>query len=273
MLVVDTFNVLHVTGVLPPELAGLEVPDLVRLVAASRYAGQQATFVCDGARPGMGHGGPSAYAMGTARVLYPGVGRDADSEIEKLLELASFASRITVVSSDQRLRRAARRRGAVSLSSEKFLERLAEDHGRGGESDALPAFVHEIPLDRYSVAHWMAEFGLGAPDFKARDAAAERERRELETELSRLRSAYGSPASPEVASAPAAADPSEANASATGGVPADPRDADPRGKDSGGKESPAKKQTPDREIEGLLRESGESIDPDELDMGRWLGER
>lgn len=264
MLVVDTFNVLHVTGVLPPDLAGLEVPDLVRLVASSRYAGQHATFICDGARPGTGHGGPSGYRIGTAEVLYAGAGRDADGEIEKLLEIVSFASRMTIVSSDQRVRRAARRRGAVSLTSEKFLERLAEDHGRGGEADALPAFVHEIPLDRYSVAHWMSEFGFGEPDFKARDAAAERERRELEDQLGRLRSSYGTHTPKQPGREPPAVQAPEEQAPAP--------DA-PASLSTGSEQGRPKAKAPDREIEGLLRESGESIDPDELDMGRWLGER
>lgn len=264
MLVVDTFNVLHVSGVLPPELAGIEVPELVGLVAESRYGSQAATFVCDGARPGTGHTGPSAYQLGHAKVLYTGAGRDADGEIEKLLELTSFASRMLVVSSDQRLRRAAKRRRATNLRSERFLEHLAEDHGKGPiGTDPLPSFVHEIPLDRYSVAHWMTEFGLGSPDFKERDAAAEREQRDLEHELSRLRSAYGdgqeAEAVPDDGASKEPAPTPEAQPTST---PADPP-ADPI-------ESP-KRKAPDREIEGLLRESGEAIDPDELDMDRWLG--
>ncbi|HMN97297.1 MAG TPA: NYN domain-containing protein [Phycisphaerales bacterium] len=50
-LIVDTYNVLHVTGVLPPALAGLDVDRLAVLIAQSRYRWETTWLVCDGARP------------------------------------------------------------------------------------------------------------------------------------------------------------------------------------------------------------------------------
>ena len=50
-LLVDTLNVLHVTGVLPPELAGPEPADLAAWIERSRYRRQKVSLVCDGQKP------------------------------------------------------------------------------------------------------------------------------------------------------------------------------------------------------------------------------
>jgi len=159
MLVVDAFNVLHTTGVLPPDLAGLELADLVELIERSRYAGLAVTLVCDGVRPGAGHAGPGATRIGEARAIYVGGGREADAEIERLLATSSHARRMLVVSSDRRLRRAARRVGAKWIRSSTFLGQLVSDHGRR-RREPIPKWVHEIPLGPEAVERWLAEFGL-----------------------------------------------------------------------------------------------------------------
>ncbi|MAY74333.1 MAG: hypothetical protein CMJ31_06330 [Phycisphaerae bacterium] len=154
MLVIDTYNVLHVTGVLPPDLAGIDVPGLVRLLAESRFATRTTTLVCDGA----GSRG-SGVRMGGVSVLFSGSDREADDVIETLIEKYAHGGGLSVVSSDKRIRRAARRRRAESIASEAFLEMLAQDHGRG-RTPGPPVFTTEIPLDRYSVDHWLREFGI-----------------------------------------------------------------------------------------------------------------
>ena len=47
-LLIDTWNVLHQTGILPPENAGIGIKGLTRLVATSRLQGCLMTLVCDG---------------------------------------------------------------------------------------------------------------------------------------------------------------------------------------------------------------------------------
>ncbi|MBZ0171833.1 MAG: NYN domain-containing protein, partial [Phycisphaerales bacterium] len=155
MLIVDTYNVLHIQGVLPPRLAGLGVPDLVRLVSVSRYAGRRLTLVCDGG-PG---GGVSGVRMHTAHILYAGSHLEADDVIEQLIERYHRGNSLDVVSTDRRLRRAASRRGARSITSERFLTHLVED-----EQTPAPQRGHllraQVPLDAYSVGQWIREFGL-----------------------------------------------------------------------------------------------------------------
>jgi hypothetical protein len=159
-LVVDTYNVLHVTGVLPPELAGLEVAGLAALIALSRYAKAAAWLVCDGV-------GPPLSTRDGGRILtkYAGHGRSADDEIERLIERSSAPRRMTVVSSDHRVRQAARRRRCRWLRSEEFLEHLAADvqRGRGqGPRRALTLDRSALPLHRDEVQRWVERFGLDA---------------------------------------------------------------------------------------------------------------
>lgn len=157
MLIVDAYNVLHLTGVLPPDLAGLDVPGLIGLVAKSRYGRRSVTVVCDG-----GGSNASGARFGRARVLFSGHQNEADDVIERLIDRYAHGGGLSVVSSDKRLRRAAKCRGAESIASERFLEELADD-ARHPERERGAAFVHEVPLDPYSVRHWLEEFGLDVP--------------------------------------------------------------------------------------------------------------
>ncbi|MEM0984446.1 MAG: NYN domain-containing protein [Planctomycetota bacterium] len=155
---IDAYNVLHQTGILPPRLAGLDVPGLVRLIGRSRYSRRELTLVCDG---GTGTGS-SGLRMGRARVLFSGREEEADDLIERLIDRYGHGGTLDVVSSDRRLRKAARKNGADSITREVFLQQLVEDE-YAPPRQKLPAFVHEVPLDPYSVAHWLREFGIAEP--------------------------------------------------------------------------------------------------------------
>lgn len=176
MLIVDAYNVLHVTGVLPPDLAGPDLDDLARMVGESRYGAQRAVLVCDGAGPSRLRLWRSERGAGGVEVRYAGAGREADALIESLLgEPAAGGARrrLLVVSTDGRLRRAAKRARASWLSSEAFLAHLASDAQRlPAAPTARPAFAQEIPLDGPSVAHWLRVLGITDDDPILRLAAA-----------------------------------------------------------------------------------------------------
>ena len=168
MLVIDAYNVLHTPNMLPPDLAGLDVPGLIRLIAVSRYGRRELTLVCDGGRGAS----TSGVRMGHARVLFSGTHHEADDLIEQLIRGAGRGASLAVVSSDKRLRRAARKSRAEAIESDRFLAQLVADRD-APPRQRLPAFVHEVPLDRYSVAHWMREFGLDADTPPAAASPAE----------------------------------------------------------------------------------------------------
>ncbi len=165
MLLIDAYNVLHAQWALPSAERGMDVPGLVRLVGRSRYAERRIRVVCDG-RPGPQwpqsglletHSGLVWTRLGGAEVVFSGADREADDVIEDVLERAS-GLRVLLVSSDRRLIRAAGQAGADQVGNGTFLKQLSADIRAKPGADR-PAFVSEVPLDAYSVAHWMREFG------------------------------------------------------------------------------------------------------------------
>src|SRR5881394_1410417 len=122
-LLLDTYNILHVTGVLPPELAGVDVAELAQLILASRYRAQEIMLICDGDK------NPDVQAgrRGTITVRFAGKGKSADDLIAELVEKSTTPKRLTVVSSDHAILKAARRRKCATLTSEEFLQHLVTD--------------------------------------------------------------------------------------------------------------------------------------------------
>ena len=233
MLVIDTFNVLHVHGVLPPEVDLHAPADLAWLLGQSRYAGTSRGLVCDGPMQGTGHAGPATTRIGACRVIYTGAGREADDELARIIEASSFPTRLIVVSSDRRVIKAARQRRAGSVKSDAFLRQLAGDLDRQ-RAEPMPKWVHEIPLDRASIEHWLETFGMD------------------EGQAHGLGGKGGE--------APRSGPPPKDTS------PED--DTNAASRDIAGPLEP-KKRPIDDETRRLAEEQG--LDPDDLDMERWLG--
>ena len=155
-LVIDTYNVLHVTGVLPGELAVGEPEGLARLIEASRFAAEAVWLVCDGVPRG---------ASRVGRIVIEGAGprRKADDHIADIVGRSSAPRRVMVVTSDRELSRRVRGRGAEVVRSEEFLAMLAEDARRARpRRKAPPDPRRSVPLDDREVAGWMAVFRITA---------------------------------------------------------------------------------------------------------------
>jgi len=153
-LLIDTYNVLHVTGVLPPELAGPDAVRLAGLIRESRWAGADVRMVCDGSSGGLSL--PRELAEGSGiRLVFAGPGPDAaDIMIERIIEKDSAPRTLLVVSSDRRILVAGRKRRCSVLTSEQFLQRLVDDSAVGG------AGGHGGAIDHGTAAMWMREFGF-----------------------------------------------------------------------------------------------------------------
>lgn len=156
-IIVDAFNVLHVTGVLDRDHAGPDIEDLAGLIAASRWAGVPTTLACDGPGSGAAKFRPPAGVS----VVFAGAGRDADSLIEEMIGGDSAPRSLRVVSSDRRLQRAARKRRAGWISSEDFLRGLNHDAQRSGTRIGASAPGPAVPLPDEAVARWLERFGVG----------------------------------------------------------------------------------------------------------------
>lgn len=159
-LLIDAFNVLHTTGVLPPEQAGIDVDDLIGLLAVSRYQRQAITLVCDGS----GRDVEDPGCCGGVEVRYSGSGRPADDLIIDRINRDSAPRQLLVVSSDQEIVRAARRRKCRTLRSDTLLHQLAADLDRAAHPKPGPGRPNVIaPLPRSEVQRWIEAFELGDP--------------------------------------------------------------------------------------------------------------
>ena len=124
-LLVDAWNVLHQTGVLPPDMAGVGLKGLGRLIQGSRWGSGRVLLVCDGTPKGPHAGLPTGM-----HVAFSGPDREADDLIEAQISASTAPRLLTVVSSDRRIKAAARKRGCKVLTSSAFLERLVVDAQR-----------------------------------------------------------------------------------------------------------------------------------------------
>ena len=157
-LLVDTWNVLHQTGVLPPDLAGVGLKGLGQLIQRSRWGSAGVVLVCDGTPSGPHMGLPVGI-----RAVFSGHDREADEVIEGYIAASSAPRRLTVVSSDRRIRTAARKRSCSVLTAELFLERLVYDaEGRRKPQPTRPHKV-DLPTDMIAEAQAMLDQVQGLP--------------------------------------------------------------------------------------------------------------
>jgi hypothetical protein len=188
MLLLDAYNLLHTAAAADASLAELDLKQVVALLGTSRYRAAQAFIVCDGrmsrsaadvvageavtllppAMPGVNrvqlphwHGLPAG-----GQLWFSGSSLEADDAIEHVLATSKGVAGVVVVSSDRRIIKAAKKFRAKSISSDTFLLHLLHD-AHASRTPPLPPFATDIPLDKYSVAHWLREFGLPEPDLSA----------------------------------------------------------------------------------------------------------
>jgi len=159
-VIVDTFNVLHQTGVLPPNLAGVDVAGLIDLISRSRFRRSRVRLVCDGTSKL-----PDDTAeTGQITIEFSGHGRTADDVIASHVDRSTAPKRLTIVSSDREVQKAARRRRCSVISSEAFLKQLADDIEREERNapQQRPQRPQKFirPLSERDTARWMREFGV-----------------------------------------------------------------------------------------------------------------
>ena len=160
-VIVDTMNALHKTGVLPPDLAGMDVPGLVQALSRGRWARNQVLLVCDGNSPPGGH----VPHSGGIRTIYSGPRCEADDVIEELIQRSDAPTRLLVVSEDRRILKAARRRRCHTMTSAAFLRTIIHDHDRSSakrprsDSGTIPDRI-----SRKAAHEWRDAFGINEED-------------------------------------------------------------------------------------------------------------
>jgi len=160
-LIIDAFNVLHVTGALDPQYAGPGLSDLADLIATSQWGQIRSSLICDG--PGVN---ARMKPPGNVEIIYAGAGKDADSLIETIVGASSAPRFLSVVSSDRRIQKAAKRRRAEVISSDAFLQRLNLDANRRSSSRPRPSghLKPDGPIPSPEVQKWLSQFGISDTD-------------------------------------------------------------------------------------------------------------
>ncbi len=126
------------------------------------------TIVFDAAHPPPG---AAALTISRGMTIRFAVGyTEADDLIEELIADHHSPKRLTVVSSDRRIQRAARRRGALAVDSSVWLDELLEGKprlairwptaGTTGAPEPSPPQATQSGLSPDEVEQWMSHFGI-----------------------------------------------------------------------------------------------------------------
>lgn len=161
-LLIDGYNLLYASGILgrgigPGGLERSRAALLNFLVESLDPADVQHTIVVFDA-PAKARSGPHTYAHRGLTVHFSSGHADADELIEQLIRRDTTPRRLTVVSSDHRLQRAAKRRRARAIDSDKWFAAVVRARVDRRHA-APPATKPSAPLDEFQVRYWLRQFG------------------------------------------------------------------------------------------------------------------
>ena len=149
-LLIDTWNVLHQTGVLPADSAGIGTAGLCSLIEKSRWGREKISLICDGT-PSDEHEFGVQYQR-----TFTGPTKSADTEIMERVKNSSAPRSILVVTSDREIIKSIRRRGAQQIGSAAFLHTLVEDSHR----PKAHAIQRPSGLSPKLAQEWKEHFGI-----------------------------------------------------------------------------------------------------------------
>ncbi|MBL9124667.1 MAG: NYN domain-containing protein [Planctomycetaceae bacterium] len=171
-LIIDGYNLIHganlIGGGVGPR--GLERSRQVLLdfLVASLPPDElsHTTVVFDAAKPPPGRPRRSEY-QGIV-VLFASAYDNADELIEELIQADSAPKRLTVVSSDHRLHKAARRRKAKAIDSDRWYAEIVKKRTAQRSQRPLPD-KPTGPLAPHEVERWLQELGALPAGERAED--------------------------------------------------------------------------------------------------------
>jgi len=180
-LLIDGYNLMHAVVLSPGRRLGPDGLRKLRHRFLNDLAGllepleaHQTTIVFDAA--GAPEGLPRASRHKGMTLLYAAPGEVADDRLEQLIAQESAPKRLTVVSSDHRIRLAAQRKRATIERADDFWSRLqdrrARARRRGQDEAPSPTAARERPavLSADEAAYWQEEFRHVAESPEAREA-------------------------------------------------------------------------------------------------------
>ena len=161
-LIIDGYNLLHATGIIGRGLHGRGLERsriaLLNFVAKSldRNQRNQSTVVFDAKAAPTGL--PRKVQHQGITVLYASGYEDADALIEELIQACTAPRHLTVVSSDHRIQRAARRRRATAVDSAEWYSQAWRELSTTMRPDSKTSDKPHAPLSEAELQLWLAEF-------------------------------------------------------------------------------------------------------------------
>ena len=167
-ILIDGYNLLHVTGIfgrgVGPGTLHRSRTALLNVLAESIAPDDvdHTTIVFDSAEapPGL----PRKVNHRGMTVHFASSYADADELIEELIVQHQAPRTLVVVSSDHRIHRAARRRKATPIDSDRwFADLMRERQSRHDPSESTAA-KPPPPESEHEIRFWLAEFGVDDPE-------------------------------------------------------------------------------------------------------------
>lgn len=120
----DTYNIVHITGILPQEWAGIDIKELINLIQMSRFRNSPITLICDGS--------PikevkNITLTSNISLKFAGGGKLADNLIRQIINSDSSPKSICVVTEDREVQRDAKRNSCKVMTSSIFLKKISSD--------------------------------------------------------------------------------------------------------------------------------------------------
>ncbi|MHC4086582.1 MAG: NYN domain-containing protein [Planctomycetota bacterium] len=156
MIIIDGHNLLHSIVKLSDEDESINDVKLCWII--SRYLRairKQGEIIFDGTGP---RDKSQFDNIANLEVLFAGLGSDADTVIENMIKANTAPKRLSIVSSDRRLREAARTRRATAVKSEVFWDNLQKQLKR--KKPVKEPEAKRAGLSESETRQWLEFFGI-----------------------------------------------------------------------------------------------------------------
>jgi predicted RNA-binding protein with PIN domain len=157
MYIIDGHNLLHAITKVDESAESITDIQLCRIISYYLHlTGQKGELVYDGTGP---RDKDAFDNMNHLEVSFAGIGTDADTVIEDKIKANTAPRRLRIVSSDIRLRKAARARRAASIKSEEFWIKVYKQLNKKRPQKEPAAKRHG--LSKSETKQWLDIFGIG----------------------------------------------------------------------------------------------------------------
>ncbi len=156
MIIIDGHNLLHSIVNISEEAGSINDVQLCWIVSKYlKVIREKGEIIFDGTGPRDKSGFDN---IANLEVLFAGLGTDADTVIENKIKANTAPKRLSIVSSDRRLRDAARARKATAVKSEIFWDNLQKQLKR--KKPVKEPEAKRVGLSESETKQWLEFFGI-----------------------------------------------------------------------------------------------------------------